>query len=144
VGEDTEDPLEEIADPLPPDSVGYGKPPKQHRFQKGRSGNPSGRRREKRNLYDVLDEVLDDKVPVKNGRAIPGQDVVAHRIIELAMKGDPRAFRQFIQLARRAKLFEDLSGRRKRIFSGDPEPEVREEIEKLRRKLKEFDNDERS
>ena len=26
--------------------VGYGKPPKQHRFKKGQSGNPSGRSRE--------------------------------------------------------------------------------------------------
>ena len=137
MGEETKDPLGESVDPLPPDSVGYGKPPNQHRFQKGRSGNPRGRPREKRNLYDVLQNVLDDRIPAKNGRSILGQDVVASRIIESAMKGEPRAFRQFIQLARRAKLFEDLSGRRKQ--TGNPEPRLREEIEKLRQKLKEFE-----
>jgi hypothetical protein len=122
------------------DSVGYGRPPREHQFKKGQSGNPRGRSREKRTLYHTLQEMLDERVNGKNGRTMAGEDVIAARIIEGAMAGEPKAFRKFIELSRRANLFEDLSGARKRQWSDDPEQDLRDEVESLRLKLKKYDD----
>jgi Family of unknown function (DUF5681) len=49
--------------------VGYGKPPSATRFQKGRSGNPTGRRRGSKNLSIILDEELERRIVVReNGK----------------------------------------------------------------------------
>ncbi len=47
-----------------PYEVGFGKPPKQTRFKKGRSGNPRGRPRKKPDLYSELTKVLHENVTV--------------------------------------------------------------------------------
>jgi hypothetical protein len=44
--------------PGDPYEVGFGKPPKQTRFKKGRSGNPRGRPRKRPDLYSELTKVL--------------------------------------------------------------------------------------
>ena len=49
--------------------VGYGKPPRHTRYQKGRSGNPAGRPRGKKNLATLLSDALDQKIiVVESGR----------------------------------------------------------------------------
>jgi hypothetical protein len=123
--------------PIPKSEIGYGRPPPAYQFKPGQSGNPDGRPREKRTLYDVLNELPHNKVPTKNGTTISGLEAVAHSIISATMEGDPRAFRRFIQLSRRADLFTDIFGRKS---SGrNPIEEMTQEIEKLERKLKEFE-----
>src|SRR5260221_11116354 len=39
-------------------AVGYGKPPVEHRFHKGQSGNPGGRPRATKRLIDLFAEAL--------------------------------------------------------------------------------------
>jgi Family of unknown function (DUF5681) len=80
--------------------IGYGNPPTQNRFQKGRSGNPSGRPRgsvgiksamrkallaDGRSGQTILEELFDDLIEAARG----GDRKVAAQLIALAMKLDP-------------------------------------------------------
>lgn len=75
--------------------VGYGKPPKNTRFRKGQSGNPSGKPRKM--LTDdelVLRELAGKVTIIEDGkkRRISRLEAIIKKQILLAMKGDPRAF----------------------------------------------------
>ncbi|MBV7259010.1 DUF5681 domain-containing protein [Erythrobacter crassostreae] len=52
------------------DKVGFAKPPKKHRFKKGKSGNPKGRPKGSKGLKTDLKEELASKMTVK----IAGQE----------------------------------------------------------------------
>ena len=57
--------------PSPDDEVGYGKPPKQHRFKPGQSGNPRGRPKGAMSLRTALAREMNQKISVTdNGRPI--------------------------------------------------------------------------
>ena len=61
--------------------VGYGKPPMKNKFQKGKSGNPSGRPKGTRN--SVLQAL--DQIGAENAEAI------LQKAVEQAKNGDQRA-----------------------------------------------------
>ena len=64
--------------------VGYGKPPKQHRFKKGQSGNPSGRPKGTKSSKPTLpEERLKDIVLAEADRTIPVYE--GGRIVTLTM-----------------------------------------------------------
>lgn len=55
--------------PSDDDEIGYRKPPKQHRFQPGQSGNPRGRPKGARSLRILLALEMNEKVSITdNGR----------------------------------------------------------------------------
>lgn len=91
--------------------VGYGKPPKHTRFQKGQSGNPRGRPKGARNKQqpslpgDRLKEIILDEayrtIPVRDGDGhidVPMAQAVFRAIAVNAAKGQSRAQRLFTDL----------------------------------------------
>tara|TARA_R110000868_G_scaffold132431_1_gene343507 strand:- start:4613 stop:5065 length:453 start_codon:yes stop_codon:yes gene_type:complete len=83
--------------------VGYGKPPKETRFKKGKSGNPKGRPSGTRNFKTDLLDTLKTPVQLKEkGRVktVSTQQAALLRLREKALGGDARALDRLIELAR--------------------------------------------
>lgn len=81
--------------------VGYGKPPKASRFQKGRSGNPSGRPKRIRTQLEVTRRELAQKVTItENGRKrrLTKAELVAKQLVTKAMKGEAPAMRMLLRV----------------------------------------------
>jgi hypothetical protein len=51
----------------PPGGVGYKRPPREYRFKKGESGNPSGRPKRARTMAAAAEKVLSEIVTVRDG-----------------------------------------------------------------------------
>lgn len=80
--------------------VGYGKPPVHTRFQKGRSGNPKGRKKGSKNVNTLLSELLEERIAVNTPtglQKIPRIEVLLRKLIELGAKGNPRAIEQILR-----------------------------------------------
>lgn len=76
------------------DKVGYKKPPKQHRFQPGVSGNPKGRKPLPTDMDGFMTYYMDQTVPVtENGRKTRRRrkQVIVIRTVNAAMEGKDRA-----------------------------------------------------
>jgi uncharacterized protein DUF5681 len=74
--------------------VGYGRPPKAHRFQPGESGNRKGRPKGSKNTATLLREILDRKIEVRTGstvRKISVREAMLTRFAESALKGDTKS-----------------------------------------------------
>jgi hypothetical protein len=72
-------------------SVGYGRPPRQHQFQPGQSGNRKGRPKGVKNTSTLLREILDRKVEMRSAgvrRRISVREAMLTRFAESALKGD--------------------------------------------------------
>jgi Family of unknown function (DUF5681) len=91
-------------------AVGYGKPPKHFQFTKGKSGNPTGRRRGSRNFSTLLHDELNVKIPVtENGkrRKITKQEAMVKQLTNKGASGDLKAIPIVVNEIRSR---EDLAG----------------------------------
>jgi hypothetical protein len=87
--------------------VGYGKPPKNTRFQKGRSGNPKGRPKKSLDFDHELIRASNSFMTItENGRRkrVSKHNVTIMQLLKQAMTGNIQAAR--IYLERREKALE--------------------------------------
>ena len=74
--------------------VGYGKPPLHSRFRKGRSGNPNGRPRGRKNMSTLLSDALNGSVVVvENGRRkkITKREAIVTQLVNKSASADLKA-----------------------------------------------------
>ncbi|MEI8390222.1 MAG: DUF5681 domain-containing protein [bacterium] len=79
--------------------VGYKKPPKDSQFKPGESGNKKGRPKDSKNTYAMLNEVLVQKISIKeNGRdlRIPKKLAMIMQLVNKAVKGDVKAINSLL------------------------------------------------
>jgi hypothetical protein len=90
-------------DAQPEYEVGYGKPPRATRFGKGVSGNPKGRPKGSKNLSTLFQKVAMARIEVTENRKTKKMtrlEAVLHQFVNSALKGNPRAMKEFFQLQR--------------------------------------------
>ena len=83
------------------DAVGYGQPPKATRFQPGRSGNPKGRPKGRKNKVSVVREIIERKVTLReNGkmRRVSVFEALVESLVAKALKGSVNDQIKLVQL----------------------------------------------
>lgn len=79
--------------------VGYSKPPRQHRFKPGQSGNPRGRSVRKADSGSLRDEIMKELETVvtinENGKEVrvTKRQLLAKSQLKLAIQGKPSALK---------------------------------------------------
>jgi hypothetical protein len=103
--------------------VGYGKPPRNKRFQKGRSGNPQGRPKGTLNVATVLERTLRELVVInENGqrKTITKLQAAVKQLVNQAASGDLAALRQLMALVASAEeRFSDAQTERPSLSEAD-------------------------
>lgn len=82
------------------DDVGYGKPPVGSRFKPGQSGNPRGRPKGARNAATIVSQILNHRVTIQSPTGPKKgslREAMIWKQVELAIKGDGKAFRTLIE-----------------------------------------------
>lgn len=106
------------------DDVGYGKPPKKHRFKKGKSGNPKGRPKGAKGLKTDLKEELASVITVSvGGKEYTGtkQRLALKALSMRASVGNLRAIAQLVNLVVNVMGIEDEDIQAGRLSKRDQE-----------------------
>ena len=104
--------------------VGYRKPPLHTRFQKGRSGNPKGRPRGRKNLSSLLNHALNGWViVVENGRRkkITKREAIITQLVNKSAAADLKATQIVIALLQEVEVQADVSAEQTALTEADHE-----------------------
>lgn len=98
------------------DEVGYGRPPRAHQFEAGRSGNPRGRPKGAKNETTILRELLNRKIEIREAgrsRKITVFEAILLRFTEDALKGNTKTaaflFNRYANQAGGQEVASDIS-----------------------------------
>jgi hypothetical protein len=103
-------------------AVGYGRPPKATQFKPGQSGNARGRPKGPRTIGAILREVIGQKIVVTEGsksRRLPVLEVMLRRLVNEAMRNDPKAMKLLISLVERYSESPDLEAHLDELLADD-------------------------
>jgi len=126
---------------MPPETprdyvVGYGKPPVHSRFQKGRSGNPKGRPRGRRNMSTLLSATLNGWVTVvENGRRkkITKREAIVTQLVNKSASADLKATQIVLAMLRDVESLTDGSAEPAAFTEADDARQrLIDEIDRLR------------
>lgn len=89
--------------------VGYGKPPRQHRFKPGNQAAAKHNRRKKKQgnalaLPEILDRALRSKRKIKRGGqvySVPVAEIMVERLVQMLTSGSTRDLALVMQLTER-------------------------------------------
>lgn len=119
--------------------IGPDNPPRKSRFQKGKSGNPKGRPKNKKNApRSPFDIVLDKELTVRFGSVVldlPPDEAIQLKTLQKAFDGNQSARREVMRWIKsrdkeREKLGESLLGTGELLLEG-PDPDNANEALKL-------------
>jgi len=117
------------------EAVGYGRPPKAHRFRPGQSGNPRGRPKGSKNMMTLFEQELDAKVTVtEHGerRTITKRQVIAKQVVNKAATGDAKAVRMLLDETRLSEQETNASGQANPFGRPVDEAVMRNVLQRLR------------
>ena len=87
--------------------IGYARPPKHTQFRPGQSGNPSGGRKKRESLQEIVVKVLIEKVELQIGKRtekIPGVTGLIRTAMSRALQGDYKFLMAVIAIIRLSGL----------------------------------------
>ena len=122
--------------------VGYGKPPRHTRFQKGQSGNSRGRPGGSKNLKTMLSEALNEPVIItENGRRrkITKREAIVREVVNRSATPDLRAVKIVFDLLRDIEGQSEPAPPETSPFTAADEEVIEQLKARLLRKKEEFD-----
>jgi len=81
------------------EEVGYKKPPKEHQFKRGQSGNPKGRPKKPKTLTEALKRELEAEIPVtEHGKTyrITKVQALVKTLMHRSLQGDTAMMRMLL------------------------------------------------
>jgi hypothetical protein len=118
--------------------VGYRRPPIASRFKPGNPGNPTGRRKRRKTVGEIIREAMTRRIDVKeNGRSrrLTLQEVIILKLARAAAQGDAKAIRTLFTLQERYQDSDETA-----LNAADLEAEDRKIIEEHLAQLRSVEN----